>query len=511
MYCKAGGRMKNAGAQVTPLTPYDPTTGWPEPDPAVIRPERPPAPEMSGCEFDTVFGPWANWIRTAAEVKGAPVDFVALALLSTASAIIGNSRWTVPWEGWKEPPVIWGMLVGDPSSGKSPALDAVLDPVKQIDTILNTAYLEDRRKWDAGNEIAQMVLADWKARSRAAISEGGEPSAKPKEAVAGAPPIRGRIRITDTTTEKAAELVCDGWRGLLLSRDELSGWLASMDRYNGGGDRPFWLEAFGGRSYAVDRKNRPEPVIVDHLSIAVLGGTQPDKLDRLLVKSDDYGLLSRFLVAYPAPPPLRRPTTTLDALTLQNAFDRLRALDPVMGDEGTRHPHFLHLEEDAQDVLQEFRQQCRDWEGEASGLMKSHIGKLPGLAVRAATVLALLDYAMDGSTPVTLISAGHLGRACHYVGEHMRKHAHRAYGAASMPHEVRGASRIAGIIKAEALRRTGTREIQRRGLVGLQSAREIAPAFAVLEGAGWIALIPGTGPGRPARVYAVNPKVEAMK
>ncbi|WIY23634.1 DUF3987 domain-containing protein [Parasedimentitalea psychrophila] len=95
------------------------------------------------------------------------------------------------------------------------------------------------------------------------------------------------------TTEKVAELVQATWRGLLLSRDELSGWLGSMDRYNGGGDRPFWLEAFGGRSYTVDRKNSPDPIIIDHLSVAVLGGTQPDKLDTLLVRSGDDGLLVR--------------------------------------------------------------------------------------------------------------------------------------------------------------------------------------------------------------------------
>ncbi|WP_240778634.1 DUF3987 domain-containing protein, partial [Salipiger aestuarii] len=89
--------------------------------------------------------------------------------------------------------------------------------------------------------------------------------------------------ITDATTEKVAELLAQTWRGLLMSRDELSGWLASMDRYSGGGDRPFWLEAYGGRSYPVDRKSSPEPIIVDHLTVAVLGGTQPDKLARLLV------------------------------------------------------------------------------------------------------------------------------------------------------------------------------------------------------------------------------------
>jgi hypothetical protein len=484
---------------------------WPEPDASIIRPARAPAPEMTDAEFQTVFGPWADWIREAAEVKGAPVDFVALALLSSASAIIGNSRWAVPWDGWQEPPTLWGALAGDPSSGKSPGQDAVLDPIKDIDRQLSAEYIAARNEWAGKDEVAKLVAAKWKADAKQAIADGEDPPEKPDDADAGAPPIRGRIRITDTTTEKAAELLRDGWRGLLLSRDELSGWLAGMDRYNGGGDRPFWLEAFGGRSYTIDRKNNPEPVVVDHLSIAVLGGIQPDKLENLLVKSDDDGLLARFLVAFPAPAPLRRPARSMDTNTIRQAFERLRGLEPITEETGELRPHFLFLTETAQDALQQFRQQCRDWEAEASGLMKSHIGKMPGLSVRVATVLALLDYAKDGTNQVRDIEAGHLGRACHYVGEHMRKHAHRAYGAASMPPELRGASRIAEIIKAEGLRQINTREIQRRGLQGLQSAREIGPAFAALQGANWIAPVQKSGPGRPAKDFAVNPLVEGLK
>ena len=105
----------------------------------------------------------------------------------------------------------------------------------------------------------------------------------------------------------------------------------------------------------------------------------------------------------------------------------------------------------------------------------------------------------------------HLGRACHYVGEHMRKHAQRAYGVASMPPEVRAASRIGEIIKAEGLRQISTRDIQRRDLVGIQSAKEIGPAFAVLQDAGWLAPIQQSGPGRPSKSYAVNPRLEGMQ
>ncbi|WP_299970198.1 YfjI family protein [uncultured Roseobacter sp.] len=445
-------------------------------------------------------------------MKSAPVDFVALALLSSASAIVGNTRWTVPWDGWKEPPVIWGMLVGDPSSGKSPALDAVLDPIREIDNALGAQYQTERQEWSDKDEVAKLILSKWKADAKVAIQDGDTPRMKPAEADAGAPPVRGRVRITDATTEKVGELLRDGWRGLLLSRDELSGWLGSMDRYSGGGDRPFWLEAFGGRSYSVDRKNSPEPIIVDHLSVSILGGTQPDKLDSLLVRSDDDGLLARFMVVFPEPAPMRRPAATLDTAKVLAAMERLRALEPAVDDQGNKRPFFLHLQEPAQVALHEFRLQCAAWEAEASGLMKSHVGKLPGLSVRVATVLALMDSVAVGEEPVTSISAAHMGRACHYVGEHLRRHAYRAYGAASQPQELRAASRVAEIIQREGLRQVSTRDIQRRGLVGLQSAKEIGPAFAALESAAWISAIQQpAGPGRPSKIYAVNPRLEGMK
>jgi hypothetical protein len=125
------------------------------------------------------------------------------------------------------------------------------------------------------------------------------------------------------------------------------------------------------------------------------------------------------------------------------------------------------------------------------------------------------DFEIGGSrlTPIEVhpsVAIQSNGRSTAH-GRPMRGHAHRAYGAASMPPEVRAASRIAEIIKTEGLRKIGTREIQRRGLSGLQSAKEIRPAFAVLQEANWIRPIPISGTGRPAKLYAVNPKVECMK
>lgn len=488
--------------------PFKPGMDWPAPDMSLLRPERPPAPRMPPDNFNFVFGPWSEWLSSAATVKGAPVDYVALALLATASACIGNARWASPWEGWKEPPILWAMLIGEPSAGKSPALDAVLDPVKQIERALSEKYRSDRGEWENADELAALSLARWKADAKRAIAAGEEPPVKPDAADAGAPPTRERVSISDATTEKVAELIASSWRGLLMQRDELSGWLGGMDRYNAGGDRPFWLEAYGGRSYTVDRKSNPEPVIVDRLAVAVLGGTQPDKLQSLLVKTDDDGLLARFLAVFPDPVPLSRPKGQLDELKLQAAFERLRGLSPAYDEHHTPHPFYLPFSEEAANALQEFRQQCRQWEIDASGLFKSHIGKLPGLAVRVACVLAHLDWAaQQGASLPDGIDLSHIDRACHLVGEHLRAHAFRAYGAANAPEEIRNARRIAQIVQKEKPRRLNIREIQRRELGGLQKAPQIETALQVLEQADWVRRETETTRGRPRIFYTVNPNL----
>lgn len=346
--------------------------------------------------------------------------------------------------------------------------------------------------------------------AKTALNQGENPPEKPKGADAGAPPIRVRIRIADTTTEKAAALLAGCGRGLQMCRDELSGWLGGMDRYNGGGDRPFWLESYGGRSFTVDRKSSDLPIIIERLSIAILGGMQPDKMERLLLSNDDDGLLARFLVVYPNPVPLSRPTSSFDTGRLQTAFERLLALAPVCNEKEEASPVFMHLNERAQDALHQFRLECREWELEASGLMKSHIGKLPGMAVRVATVLALLDFAA-GEPEASVIDEDHLHRALHYVGKHMRHHAHRAYGTAVPSPEVQAARRIAKIVKAEGLDVINARDIQRRGLSRLQNAKEIGAALEVLLNANWLKLRQQSGEGRPRKSFDVNPRLQTVK
>jgi hypothetical protein len=63
------------------------------------------------------------------------------------------------------------------------------------------------------------------------------------------PPARPRLRITDATVEEIGAILAGNPRGLLQTRDELAGWLGSMDRYGGNGaHRAFYLECWNGGS-----------------------------------------------------------------------------------------------------------------------------------------------------------------------------------------------------------------------------------------------------------------------
>ena len=62
-----------------------------------------------------------------------------------------------------------------------------------------------------------------------------------------------RIKVNDTTVERLAARLAARPKGLLLFRDELSGWLGNLDKY-GSGDRGFWIEAFNGGAYSSDSR-----------------------------------------------------------------------------------------------------------------------------------------------------------------------------------------------------------------------------------------------------------------
>jgi len=130
----------------------------------------------------------------------------------------------------------------------------------------------------------------------------------PAEAAIPAEFVAPRLYVSDATIERIAVLLQARPRGLVVICDEMAGLVANMGRYSKGSDREFWLEAWNGKHYVVERQGRPA-VILDYLLVGLTGGFQPDKLARSFAGDDD-GMHARFLFSWPHQAAFRRLLTT---------------------------------------------------------------------------------------------------------------------------------------------------------------------------------------------------------
>ena len=171
-------------------------------------------------------------------------------------------------------------------------------------------------------------MAAWKK-----TKSGDEPPERPEE------PIADRCWTDDATTEALAVLLVNQWRGLLMVRDELSGWIGSLDRYTAGkgGDAAKWLEMFGGRPIVVDRKTSGT-IYVPAAAVGIAGGIQPETLRRVL--GDEHrenGLAARLLLSWPPRKVKRWTEADIDPkeqAAVADVFHRLYKLEPDEDEHG---------------------------------------------------------------------------------------------------------------------------------------------------------------------------------
>src|SRR5262249_16800711 len=122
-----------------------------------------------------------------------------------------------------------------------------------------------------------------------------------------APKLR-RLIVNDAPFEALHETLEDNPAGVLVVRDELTGWWSQLDRPGREGDRGFFLQAWNGdTSYTVDRIGRGR-IHVPAVCLSMLLGIQPARLPFYLVDAVmdgplNDGLIQRFqLLIWPDMP-----------------------------------------------------------------------------------------------------------------------------------------------------------------------------------------------------------------
>lgn len=478
------------------------------PDMGLLKGNRLPAPRLP---LELLHPKWQSWVTLSAQSASCPKDYVALGLFTCLAGMIGNARRAMPWQGWTEPTILWRALVGNPSSGKSPALDCILNPIRSREWEMGEAHKETLKRYEADCETARIRYESWQADVKSAVKNEKEPPVLPASAEKPEKPPRPRIIIADSTIEKTGAILSHVPKGLLLYRDELAGLLTNLQRH-GGDDRAFYIESYGGRPHKVDRvKHGEEPIVIPSLALSIIGGMQPDKMASILLKGDDDGLAARILYSWPERVAFKQPTEFPENGIIRDAVRILTAIHMQTDPEGKPQPKILPFIGKAVKLLAEWRGELADREAEANGLLLSHIGKMPGMAVRLATVLAYMEWIAEPEKgEPEAIGETHILSAIGCMDGYFLPMARRCFGDASLPQEQRDAITLARWIMARKSKEINAREMRRAKGSPLRDKKRLDAALDYLEESHWIRHIGGRDgerAGKQRRDYEIDPRV----
>ncbi len=335
----------------------------------------------------------ARYVREAAASLGCDESFVALPVLVLLGSSIGTTRRILLKRTWREYPIIWCVIVAGSGAKKSPPFDLALAAVQKLQRDAYRRWEEELKQYQANLQVYERDLGLFKKGKG-----GDEPPTKPE------PPVLDHLIVSDTTVEALAAILKHRHRGVLLYRDELSGWLSGMNQYKarGGSDSAHWLEMFGGRSLKVDRKGGL-PLLVPRAAVWVTGSIQPRTLQRCL--GDEHfenGMAARPLYAFPPRRKNRWSDRELDAVMedgLSAVVQRLLSLTFNRMPDGDEVPIDTPLSQAGKRAWVEFVNAHGEEQftlGEGS--LAAAWSKLEGYAARLALIIHFTRWACDDPT-----------------------------------------------------------------------------------------------------------------
>jgi len=480
------------------------TGDWSDPDMSILDDRRGELPDLP---IDVFPQSMHRWMLDAARGAGVTVGHIALPLIGIASGLIGVARRVQATRSWQQPMTCWTCLVGLSGSGKTPSLDVVKRALSVVERSRQQENTARQLAHETRVERAKAALKKWKDDVSAAVDAGQPPPVKPAEAQDVRPFVVPRLYVSDCTIERLAPLLEARPRGVTYVADELARLFMNLERYSGGSDRAFWLEAWDGNAFTVERLGRP-PVILPHLLVGVVGGFQPDLLARSFAGDSD-GIYSRFLYAWPPEALFREPTDDADEVDPEiiNAFGRLANLQA--GDDEAFAPISVPLTADAKREFAQFAQFAHKERQLLDGRDREYWCKGAGHVLRLSGTLCFLEWAWSGGTEPQAIEARHIESAVLLWKGYLWPHGRAALRLVGLSDKHSHARAVLRWLHAGNKAAVSREEVRREALAQRLDAGETQALLDMLVRAGWLreAPVKASGPGRPPRRWEVNPRL----
>ena len=427
-------------------------------DPAIIPLTKVEGLPVEKFSFDLLPSSLEHYARDIQHRLQCPADYVGVSLMIGLSTIIGNQVMIQPKahdNKWKVVPNLWGLLVGEPSSMKTPAMNESLEIITKMDEKLR--------------DVIRMPGV-----------------------------YTHRLVVRDSTLEQVQVIQSNNPSGILLIQDEIAALFKKFDQPSGG-YRQYLLEAFNGSSpYSVDRIAKSRSLFIEKNTLSLIGTIQPDVLKSMSIcngTSND-GFIQRLqLAVWPDPQPLEYVDVAPDLDAARKAIELFKGLY-------TTHERTLRFHDDAQPIFEGWYKRSmaitEELSIEGQHHLASHITKY-GKLVPALSLLIELGENANASC----VSLESISKAIDWVN-YLVTHAKRIYGIQDT------ASLIAQKIldKKDRLNRTFTpSEVVQNNWKGLTKTQEVRLGIELLAEHNYLIKILGvvsSKGGRPSERYRWN-------
>jgi Protein of unknown function (DUF3987) len=333
---------------------------------------------QSRIDLSTILpAPFVAVLEELGDLLGSTPEVMTQTTLSAVASLCQiGTQLMLGRSGYYAKPILWTANIIPSGGNKSGTQRTVLSPLEAMQG-------DEMKRFEGESKAYKRALTQWKQKG-----EGEEPE-EPA-------PVR-RYILKRATKEAVIQIQCQQpERGLLVFRDELSGWFNSMSSSSkkNSDDLDFWCEVKNGDSL-IDNTKSSGNGYCQASSISVTGGTQPQTMQNLMGDfSDGQGLWARFLPCFTAYKRRARPSMTGPQISI---FEWLKSAYQLI--DGLPVVTYL-MEPEAYEVWANYSDYLKDAiEAESRDALRSVYSKAESESGTLIMLLHILKAALLGETP----------------------------------------------------------------------------------------------------------------
>lgn len=433
----------------------------------------------------------------------APIEYMLVSLITLISSLIGIKVQMQPKkhdDSWKVSVNLWGLLIGPPSSFKSPMMRYILSFLDPHIKKIREKYLERLQEFKAVEKSLKAKIKGLEEgiknetkkveKDYEKIERYEKELLKLERELDDRTPYEDRFMANDITIEALLQILSKVGNCILVFKDEYAGLLSGFSKKGRETERTTYMEGFNGNlSIRVDRVGR-EDDHAENVAISLLGSIQPGVLNKYIFKAynagdGNDGFIERHqLMVYPK---VSKDFEYVDEKIPQESQSKVqKIIDKLISLRSSlSEPIVLSFDEESLEFYSEWYVNLfkRIRKGEEENVSKhfSHLGKYNAFLPSLALIFHVCDTLEQGgeiqNTEVSLKATKLAARWC----EILEEHAVKIYSYTDNQELVRAQSLLELIKTGKVRSGHPIRELYRRGLKNLKNSSDVKTAIKILE------------------------------